>query len=136
MGRQWPDSHTGCIYMYIWASPDSAFRELGRGMRRFWRSRSLAAVVADDLVDLDDDVFGNIGINRLAIDHLCESDAIVLYGSLLLIELQNVIGINDTICSLSFLLNGYLKRSLRVTTFWNALLYWLFASPYVVTSTG
>ena len=33
-------------------------------------------------------------------------------------------------------LNGYLKRSLRVTTFWNALLYWLFASPYVVTSTG
>ena len=43
-------------------------------------------------------------------------------------------GINHL--SLCFLLNGYLKRSLRVTTFWNALLYWLFASPYVVTSTG
>ncbi len=27
-------------------------------MRRLWRSRSLDAVVADDLGDLDDDVFG------------------------------------------------------------------------------
>ncbi len=37
-------------------------------MWRFWRSGSLAAVVANDLVDLDDDVLGNIGINGLSID--------------------------------------------------------------------
>ena len=47
-------------------------------MWRFWRSRSLAAVVADDLVDLDDDVFGNLGVNGLAINHLGESDALVI----------------------------------------------------------
>ena len=64
--------------VYIQASPDSAFRELGRGMRRFWRSRLLAAVVANDLVDLDDDVLGNLGVNGLAIDHLGEGDALVV----------------------------------------------------------
>ena len=47
-------------------------------MWRFWRSRSLAAVVADDLVDLDDDVFGNLGVNGLAIDHLGESNTLVI----------------------------------------------------------
>jgi hypothetical protein len=47
-------------------------------MWRFWRSRSLAAVVADDLVDLDDDVFGNIGVNGLAIDHLGDSNTLVI----------------------------------------------------------
>ena len=41
-------------------------------------SRLLAAVVADDLVDLDDDVLGNLGINGLAIDHLCEGNAFVI----------------------------------------------------------
>lgn len=43
-----------------------------------WRSRLLAAVVADNLVDLDDDVFWNLGIYGLAIDHLGESDALVV----------------------------------------------------------
>ena len=47
-------------------------------MRRFWRSRSLAAVVADNLVDLNDDVLGNLGVNGLAIDHLGEGDALVI----------------------------------------------------------
>ena len=63
---------------YIQASPDSAFRELDRGMSRFWRSRSLAAVVADDFVDLDDDVFGDAGLYRSAINHLCEVDALLV----------------------------------------------------------
>ena len=66
------------LSVYIWASPDSAFRELSRGMQCFWRSRSLAAVVADNLVDLDDDILGNLGINGLAIDHLCESNTLVI----------------------------------------------------------
>ena len=43
-----------------------------------WRSRLLATVVADNLVDLDDDVFWNLGIYGLAIDHLGESDALVV----------------------------------------------------------
>ena len=47
-------------------------------MRSFWRSRLLAAVVADNLVDLDDDVFGNLGVNRFAINHLGEGDTIVV----------------------------------------------------------
>ena len=40
------------------------------------RSRLLAAVVADDLVDLYDDVLGNAGLFGSAIDHLCEVDAL------------------------------------------------------------
>ena len=60
------------------ASPDSAFHKLGRGMWRFWGSRLLAAVVADNLVDLDDDVFGNLGVNGLAYNHLGEGDALVV----------------------------------------------------------
>ena len=36
----------------------------------------MAAVVADDLVDLDDDIFGNLGLYGIAIDHLDESDAL------------------------------------------------------------
>ena len=47
-------------------------------MWRFWRSGLLAAVVADNLVDLDDDVLVNFGINGLAIDHLGEGDALVV----------------------------------------------------------
>ena len=58
--------------------PRFGFSELGRGMQCFWRSRSLAAVVADNLVDLNDDVFGNLGVNRLAIDHLGESNTLVI----------------------------------------------------------
>ena len=38
------------------------------------RSRLLATVVADDLVDLDDDVLGDAGLYGSAIDHLCEVD--------------------------------------------------------------
>ena len=37
---------------------------------------SLAAVVADDLVDLEDDVLGNLGLYGIAIDHLDESDVL------------------------------------------------------------
>ena len=66
---------TSGIYMGI---PRFGSLELSRGMWRFWRSRSLAAVVADNLVDLDDDVLGNFGINGLAIDHLGEGDALVI----------------------------------------------------------
>ncbi len=62
----------------IWASPDSAFHKLGRGMWHFWRSRSLAAVVADDLVDLYDDVFGDAGLYGIAINHLGEGNALVV----------------------------------------------------------
>jgi len=47
-------------------------------MWRFWGSRLLAAVVADNLVDLDDDVFGNLGVNGLAYNHLGEGDALVV----------------------------------------------------------
>ena len=42
---------------------------------------SLAAVVADDLVDLDDDVLGDAGLYRSAIDHLCEVDALLVWLS-------------------------------------------------------
>ena len=46
-------------------------------MWRFWGARSLAAVVADNLVDLDDDVLGDAGLYGIAIYHLCESYTIV-----------------------------------------------------------
>ena len=42
----------------------------------FLRSRLLAAVVADYLVDFEDDVLGNLGLYRIAIEHLNESDAL------------------------------------------------------------
>ena len=63
------------IYMGI---PRFGSLELSRGMWRFWRSRSLAAVVADNLVNLDDDIFWNLGVNGLAIDHLGESNTLVI----------------------------------------------------------
>ena len=47
-------------------------------MSRFW---SLAAVVADDLVDLYDDVLGDAGLYGSAIDHLCEVDAQLVWLS-------------------------------------------------------
>ena len=52
------------IYMGI---PRFGFSELGRGMQCFWRSRSLAAVVAYDLVDLYYDVLGDAGLYGSAI---------------------------------------------------------------------
>ena len=39
----------------------------------------MLTVVADDLVDLDDDVLGNAGLYRSAIDHLCEVDALLVW---------------------------------------------------------
>ena len=39
---------------------------------------SLATVVADDLVDLYDDVFRNFGLYRIAIDHLGEGYALFI----------------------------------------------------------
>ena len=66
---------TSGIYMGI---PRFGSLELSRGMWRFWRLRSLAAVVADNLVNLDDDIFWNLGVNGLAIDHLGEGDALVI----------------------------------------------------------
>ena len=50
-------------------------------MRRFGRGCSLAAVVANDLVDFDDDVLGDAGLYRSAIDHLCEVDALLVWLS-------------------------------------------------------
>ena len=63
------------IYMGI---PRFGSLELSRGMWRFWRSRSLAAVVAYYLVDLYDDVFGYAGLYGIAIDHLSEVDALLV----------------------------------------------------------
>ena len=34
--------------------------------------------MADDMIDFDDDVLGNSGFQRLAIDHLDEGDALVI----------------------------------------------------------
>ena len=39
----------------------------------------MLTVVADDLVDLYDDVLGNAGLYRSAIDHLCEVDALLVW---------------------------------------------------------
>ena len=47
----------------------------------FGRAGLLAAVVADDLVDLDDDVLGDAGFYRSAIDHLSEVDALLVWLS-------------------------------------------------------
>ena len=44
----------------------------------FGRGCSLTAVVADDLVDLYDDVLGDAGLFGSAIDHLCEVDALLV----------------------------------------------------------
>ena len=57
------------------ASPDSVLRGLSRGM---FVLGSLAAVVADDLVNLDDDVLGNLGIYGITIDHLNKSYALFI----------------------------------------------------------
>ena len=41
----------------------------------------MAAVVADDLVDLDDDVFGDAELYGSAINHLREVDALLVWLS-------------------------------------------------------
>lgn len=43
--------------------------------------RSLAAVVADDLIDLEDDFFGNLGLYGIAIDHLTQMKSPGMYFS-------------------------------------------------------
>ena len=47
----------------------------------FGRGCSLAAVVADDFVDLYDDVLGDAGLFGSAIDHLGEVDALLVWLS-------------------------------------------------------
>ena len=61
---------------YIRASPDSVLDELSRGMLVFCRVVSIAVQVADDGVDLNDDVLGNLGLYGLSFDHLYEGDAL------------------------------------------------------------
>ena len=39
----------------------------------------MLTVVADDLVDLDNDVLGDAGLYRSAIDHLGEVDALLVW---------------------------------------------------------
>ena len=34
--------------------------------------------VADDLIDFDNDVFGDLGVHRFSIDHLDKGDALVI----------------------------------------------------------
>ena len=58
---------------------------------------SLAAVVADDLVDLYDDVLGDAGLYGSAIDHLREVDALLVWLSdRYLAEYFILAGNNDT----------------------------------------
>ena len=53
----------------------------GSGDVAFGRAGSLAAVVANDLVNLYDDVLGDAGLYRSAIDHLGEVDALLVWLS-------------------------------------------------------
>ena len=62
----------------IWASPDSVLGELSRGMFAFGRVGSIAVQVADDGVDLNDDVLGNLGLYGLSFNHLYESDVLLV----------------------------------------------------------
>ena len=58
------------------ASPDSVLRGLSRGMSRLYGL--VETEVADDLIDLDDDVLGDLGLHRFAIYHLDKGDALVI----------------------------------------------------------
>ena len=42
----------------------------------FSRGGLLAAVVADNLIDFEDEVLGDAGLYGLTIDHLCEADVL------------------------------------------------------------
>ena len=68
-------SHYSGIYTGI---PRFGFSRAESGDVCFW---SLAAVVADDFVDLDDDVLGDAGLYWSAINHLCEVDALLVWLS-------------------------------------------------------
>ena len=58
------------------AIKDRALHGLSRGMPRFYGL--IEAEVADDLIDLDNDVLGDPGFHRPAIDHLDKGDALVI----------------------------------------------------------
>ena len=61
----------------IWHPPIRSLRGLSRGMLRLY-GRLVEAEMADDMIDFDDDVLGNPGFYRLAIDHLDKGDALVI----------------------------------------------------------
>ena len=56
--------------------PDSVSSWTESGMPRF--IGLVEAEVADDLIDLDDDVLGDLGLHRLTIYHLNKGDALVI----------------------------------------------------------
>ena len=60
----------------IWHPPIRSLRGLSRGMLRLYGL--VEAEVADNLIDLDDDVLGDLGLYRFAIDHLDKGDALVI----------------------------------------------------------
>ena len=72
---QWQASHYSGIYTGI---PRFGFSLAGSGNVCFWL---LAAVVADDFVDLYDDVLGDAGLYGCAINHLREVDALLVWLS-------------------------------------------------------
>ena len=46
-------------------------------LRLYWWL--VEAKVADDMIDFNNDVLGNPGFHRSAIDHLCEVDALLVW---------------------------------------------------------
>ena len=77
------------------AIKDRALRGLSRGMSRLYGL--VETEVADDLIDFDDDVLGDLGLHRLAIDHLDKGDALVIgLRDRHLAEYLELVGDNDT----------------------------------------
>ena len=79
MSERWCDvgngrPHTAAVYEH---PPIRSLRGQSRGMSRLY-GWSVEAKVADDMIYLDNDVFGDLGFHRLAIDHLDEGDALVI----------------------------------------------------------
>ena len=60
----------------IWHPPIRSLRGLSRGMLRLYGL--VEAEVADNLINLDDDVLGDLGLNGFAIYHLDKGDALVI----------------------------------------------------------
>ena len=59
------------------ASPDSVLHGLSRGMLRLY-GWLVEAEMADDVIDFENDVLGDLGLHRLAIYHLDKGDALVI----------------------------------------------------------
>ena len=57
--------------------PIRSLRGLSRGMLRLY-GWLVEAEVADDMIDFENDVLGDLGLHGLAIDHLDEGDALVI----------------------------------------------------------